>query len=161
MFNSSHGFFSYVQLQCVFSLVTVELMLILWYPFCGYNSPLREKWSVFSRIGTEYGPDKTPYLDTFHTVSQQSFLLDTESALLIWKDTFIFLISILLPIILVLSIFHCFSFRNYYYGSYSIAQSRKFSKIILWHSINEHSVRVIRRRCFVISIKFFHTRFFF
>ena len=23
-------------------------------------------WSVFSRIWTEYGPEKTPYLDTFH-----------------------------------------------------------------------------------------------
>ena len=26
-------------------------------------------WSVFSRIRTEYGPEKTPYLDTFHAVS--------------------------------------------------------------------------------------------
>ena len=25
-------------------------------------------WSVFSRIQTEYGPEKTPYLDTFHAV---------------------------------------------------------------------------------------------
>ena len=25
-------------------------------------------WSVFSRIRTEYGPEKTLYLDTFHTV---------------------------------------------------------------------------------------------
>ena len=25
-------------------------------------------WSVFSRIRTEYGPEKTPYLDTFHDV---------------------------------------------------------------------------------------------
>ena len=25
-------------------------------------------WSVFSRIRTEYGPGKTPYLDTFHVV---------------------------------------------------------------------------------------------
>ena len=25
-------------------------------------------WSVFSRIRTEYGPEKTPYLDTFHAV---------------------------------------------------------------------------------------------
>ena len=25
-------------------------------------------WSAFSRIRTEYGPEKTPYLDTFHTV---------------------------------------------------------------------------------------------
>ena len=25
-------------------------------------------WSVFSRIRTEYGPEKTPYFDTFHTV---------------------------------------------------------------------------------------------
>ena len=24
-------------------------------------------WSVFSRIRTEYGPEKTPYLDKFHT----------------------------------------------------------------------------------------------
>ena len=36
---------------------------------------LREKcpnteffWSVFSRIWTEYRPEKTPYLDTFHEV---------------------------------------------------------------------------------------------
>ena len=26
-------------------------------------------WSVFSRIFAEYGPEKTPYLDTFHAVS--------------------------------------------------------------------------------------------
>ena len=25
-------------------------------------------WSVFSSIRTEYGPEKTPYLDRFHTV---------------------------------------------------------------------------------------------
>ena len=25
-------------------------------------------WSAFSRIRTEYGPEKTPYLDTFHAV---------------------------------------------------------------------------------------------
>ena len=25
-------------------------------------------WSVFSRIRTEYGPEKTMYLDTFHAV---------------------------------------------------------------------------------------------
>ena len=25
-------------------------------------------WSIFSRIRTEYGPEKTPYLDTFHVV---------------------------------------------------------------------------------------------
>ena len=25
-------------------------------------------WSVFSRIRTKYGPEKTPYLDTLHTV---------------------------------------------------------------------------------------------
>ena len=25
-------------------------------------------WSVFSRTRTEYGPEKTPYLDTFHAV---------------------------------------------------------------------------------------------
>ena len=25
-------------------------------------------WFVFSRIRTEYGPEKTPYLDIFHTV---------------------------------------------------------------------------------------------
>ena len=25
-------------------------------------------WSVFSRIRTEYGPEKIPYLDTFHAV---------------------------------------------------------------------------------------------
>ena len=25
-------------------------------------------WSVFSRILTEYGPQKTPYLDTFHAM---------------------------------------------------------------------------------------------
>ena len=25
-------------------------------------------WFVFSRIRTEYGPEKTPYLDTFHAV---------------------------------------------------------------------------------------------
>ena len=25
-------------------------------------------WSVFSRIRTEYGPEETPYLDTFHAV---------------------------------------------------------------------------------------------
>ena len=37
---------------------------------------LREKfpnteffWSVFSRIQTEYGPEKTPYLGTFHVVT--------------------------------------------------------------------------------------------
>ena len=28
----------------------------------------RFSWSVFSRIWTEYGPEKTPYLDTFHAV---------------------------------------------------------------------------------------------
>ena len=26
-------------------------------------------WSVFSRIWTEYGPEKTPYWDTFHTAN--------------------------------------------------------------------------------------------
>ena len=26
-------------------------------------------WSVFSRIQTEYGPEKTPYLGTFHVVT--------------------------------------------------------------------------------------------
>ena len=25
-------------------------------------------WSVFSHIRTEYGPEKTPYLDVFHAV---------------------------------------------------------------------------------------------
>ena len=25
-------------------------------------------WSLFFRIRTEYGPEKTPYLDTFHAV---------------------------------------------------------------------------------------------
>ena len=25
-------------------------------------------WSVFSCIRTEYGPEKTPYFDTFHAV---------------------------------------------------------------------------------------------
>ena len=32
-------------------------------------------WSVFSRTRTEYGSEKTPYLDTFHAV----FLIKTES----------------------------------------------------------------------------------
>ena len=27
-------------------------------------------WYVFSRIRTEYGPKKTPYLDTFHAVRE-------------------------------------------------------------------------------------------
>ena len=27
-------------------------------------------WCVFSHIGTEYGPEKTPYLDTFHAVKE-------------------------------------------------------------------------------------------
>ena len=29
-------------------------------------------WSVFSRIRTEYGPEKTAYLDTFHAMSAMS-----------------------------------------------------------------------------------------
>ena len=31
-------------------------------------------WSVFSRIRTEYGPEITPYLDTFHEVIERSHL---------------------------------------------------------------------------------------
>ena len=30
-------------------------------------------WSVFSRIRTEFGPEKTPYLDTFHAVITSDF----------------------------------------------------------------------------------------
>ena len=30
-------------------------------------------WSVFYRIPTEYGPEKTPYLDTFRRVSDETF----------------------------------------------------------------------------------------
>ena len=43
--------------------------------FCFLSISLREKcsnteffWSVFFRIRTEYGPEKTPYLATFHAV---------------------------------------------------------------------------------------------
>ena len=32
-------------------------------------------WFVFSRIRTEYGPEKTPYLDSFHAVSNQNTLV--------------------------------------------------------------------------------------
>ena len=31
-------------------------------------------WSVFSRIRTEYGPEKTPYLDTFDAMQNLLFL---------------------------------------------------------------------------------------
>ena len=31
-------------------------------------------WSVFSHIRTEYGPEKTPYLDTFHAVIINRFI---------------------------------------------------------------------------------------
>ena len=37
-------------------------------------------WSVFSSIRTEYGPEKTPYVDNFHAVS----LNHTEEHKLIW-----------------------------------------------------------------------------
>ena len=32
-------------------------------------------WSVFSRIRTEYEPEKTPYLDSFQAVSNQNTLV--------------------------------------------------------------------------------------
>ena len=48
------------------------------FEYVSVHRPLRENyqvrsffWFVFSRIRTEYGkygPEKTPYLDTFHTV---------------------------------------------------------------------------------------------
>ena len=43
--------------------------LILQLQHCVKSVRLRRfSWSVFSRIRTEYGPEKTPYLDTFHAV---------------------------------------------------------------------------------------------
>ena len=39
-------------------------------------------WSVFSSIRTEYGPEKTPYLDTFHTLKMHPlFIIHTKSFL--------------------------------------------------------------------------------
>ena len=48
--------------------------------YCVQSAQIRSFfWSVFSRIRTKYGPEKTPYLDTFHAV----FLLQTLTIILI------------------------------------------------------------------------------
>ena len=36
-------------------------------------------WSVFSHIWTEYGPEKTPYLDTFHAVTVSNDICDLKN----------------------------------------------------------------------------------
>ena len=33
-------------------------------------------WSVFSSIRTEYGPEKTPYLDTFYAVTEYAYTIN-------------------------------------------------------------------------------------
>ena len=39
-------------------------------------------WSVFSRIWTEYGPEKTQYVDTLHTVLREAGFHDYSEAFL-------------------------------------------------------------------------------
>ena len=41
-------------------------MVLKFYKFYYANTELF--WPVFSHVQTKYGPEKTPYLDTFHAV---------------------------------------------------------------------------------------------
>ena len=48
----------------------VTLLVLLILSHCVKSVQIRSNfWSVFSHIRTEYGPEITPYLDTFHAVS--------------------------------------------------------------------------------------------
>ena len=57
-------------------------------------------WSVFSRIRTEHGPGKTPYLDTFYAVCaiQNIFFLWIETQSLQWVE---FILVTLLSFVLL------------------------------------------------------------
>ena len=39
-------------------------------------------WSVFSRIRTEYGPEKTPYLDNLHAVQPRVNIVSDVGSIL-------------------------------------------------------------------------------
>ena len=61
-----------------------------------------------------------------------------------------FLITLAVSITLVIEIFHRYSFRKYYCNSYSTTRSRNLVTLILWHSVNAHSVIVFSSSYFVI-----------
>ena len=45
---------------------------------CVKSVPIQSNfWSVFSHIRTEYGPEITPYLDTFHAVRNSVVAIDS------------------------------------------------------------------------------------
>ena len=74
-FHWSISFYIYIEKYIKISLQLFILNYFSWYPFignqhCVKNVQIRSFfWSVFSCIRTEYEPEKTPYLDTFHAVS--------------------------------------------------------------------------------------------
>ena len=64
--------------KCVFKKILQDGKMLTWEHYitnrhCVKSVQLRNFfWSVFSRIRTDvgkYGPEKTPYLDTFHAVA--------------------------------------------------------------------------------------------
>ena len=51
---------------------------LLFYSLCEMCPNTEFFWSVFPRIRTEYGPEKTLYLDTFHAVIALGILNSTK-----------------------------------------------------------------------------------
>ena len=79
-----------------------EFFLVRIFPHSGWIRRDRKHLSVFSPNAWKYGPEKTPYLDTFHVVSCK-----------LWRINMIMLATTMLMIMLVKVLWSYVLFRNF------------------------------------------------